>query len=155
MACQLKRRRLHSPAGLAMRHVQIPVEMEVEHSQLGHRPLSQRNVRLSSAWTTARSSSSGSGTAYACGSSTTSGRSPASCLLSSGYRSAVCSLGIRIHHHCAAGRRSGKQTARAPAASGHAPSMMVTRAVVLVVFLQSVKAARGTRRVFFFFEKRF
>lgn len=135
--CQLRRKRLYSPAGLAMRHVQIPVEMEVEHSQLGHRPLSQRNIWLSSARTSDRSSGTGSGTAYGCGSSTTtsSGCSPASCLLSGGHRSAVCPLGIRIHHHCAAGRRSGKQTARTPAATDHASAMVVTGTVVLVVFL--------------------
>lgn len=136
--------RCHSPAGLAVRHMQIPVEVKVEHAQLGHSPLPQRNVRR-------RCPSSSSSSSTSCSRSRSCCCHASSCSCSSSCCGST--LRIRVHHDGATRCGAGKQAMRrvAPtmvttAATTTMMTMMSVPVVMLVVLLQRIEAAGGTAR---------
>lgn len=121
----------HSPAGLAVRHVQIPIEMKVEHAQLGYSALPQRYIRrrCSSPSSSSCSRSSSSSSSCCCS------RSSSSCI-------GVGTLRIRIHHDGATWCRTGEQAMRCgattmttTAAAATMMSMMTMTIMMLMMFL--------------------
>lgn len=132
----------HSPAGLAVRHVQIPIEMKVEHAQLGYSALPQRYIRRRCS---TRSSSSSSCSRSSCSSSS---RCCSNCCSSC---IGVGTLRIRIHHDGATWCRTGEQTMRCgattpTAAAATMMSMMTMTIMMLMMFLKRVEATGGTAR---------
>lgn len=139
--------RCHSPAGLAVRHMQIPIEVKVEHAQFGHSALPQRNIRRR-----CPSSSTSSGSSSCCHAS--SSTSTSSCSCSYCDASSGTPLRIWVHHDGAARCRAGKQSMRrvapsmatAAAANTSMMTVMPVTVVMLVMFLQRVETARRTAR---------
>lgn len=139
--------RCHSPAGLAVRHMQIPVQVKVEHAQFGHSALPQRNIRRR-----CPSSSTSSGSSSCCHASRCTSTSSCSCSYCDA--SSGTPLCIWVHHDGAARCRAGKQSMRrvapsmatAAAANTSMMTVMPVTVVMLVMFLQRVETARRTAR---------
>lgn len=123
----------HSPAGLAVRHVQIPIEMKVEHAQLGYSALPQRYIRR-------RCSSPSSSSSSSCSRSSSSS---SSCCCCSSSCIGVGTLRIRIHHDGATWCRTSEQAMRCgattmtttAAAAATMMSMMTMTIMMLMMFL--------------------